>query len=451
MDRSRTLFALVAATLALTIPPLSGGCEPYGCPPGTVMAMGRCVDEDAGVDGSVPDSGTLEDAGDSSADDSATDGGSGDGIVARAIRDEVPVSGLTVVFHDSTGAPVDVGTTNDVGEATSAASGVTVVTLVERVGSLTNLHTVQELQPRETVTFDLRGDTTSATRMVRLPGSVVGASQYHVSGSCSRRQGADPAGSFSVCDGTSSTHVTAFALDATSVPLAYAAALDAAPTELVSFDSWSTDFESVPATLVGAAGATLTIAEAELELDYGATLLSPGFEGRSGTMRMVRAPAHSTVLFAGYALEPIGAGSVARVVRIGFTDGVPASVEIDLDTAPRVTGFVPDRSDPARPAMSWEMRSDLDGSIDLSYFDISYSIPGTGLHQWSVYAGPTTRRVQIPELPAELAALRPTTEVPRYQVTIAAIDRIGSPSVIRAHPLRIAYGGSALTTWNGSY
>lgn len=405
--------------LSLSLLALASGC-----------GSGSGDGDDAGVDGGASvDADTTPDAAIPGAATVTVLDADGDGV-----------ADVDVVFHDPDGAVVAHEKTGADGSATADIIAGAMVTIADP--EALELFTLQGIAPGDMILFrDLDGgdDEPVGSATVELPGIQAGANRYQVTAGCNEVTvlnplvdvtGVEVRPSCSVVDGGDRLfHVFAQAVDVPVGPMAdppeairyaIASGVEVADPASVTLNDWST-FETVSVSVTSPpAGALVVVVDGSFTLAGGVAfdveqeeqdafiLLGPPAEPFS-----LLAPAEAATYLADVGLvhgEIVGMDFVLNGVsfRQIATQGLPsAEVAVDLsaDLLPAIgiDGF--DAGEPARPALSW---SGSGAGADVLHVALEW-IEDSVEHSWSVFGDPASgSSFQFPELPADLAALRPT-------------------------------------------
>jgi len=335
-----------------------------------------------------------------------------------------PIAGVTVAFHDGSGAIVELATTDDDGQATGSMSPAGMVTYhTPELSAEGTLYTVMGVQPGDLIVhesptslgWDLAGYVT-----VSLPGAVAGADTYDIRTGSMMATITDPATPATIrvyehdraADGTVDVLAAAYAADAPDDVLAHASKRDIAHTSgattTVVLTAWQTEFLDIS---VGASN----LPETALEF-YGVLSVYEGgrFYGQSTSATVPVVSGEATV--AGTVEAGFG-DSTAFVAEIGHSaansysryreqrTGV-ASVEVSgADFLPVFLSaeLSPDNEDPSQYSASWEFDrpvADADGcSIQIRRNNFQYL--------WRIFLPADRSSLVFPSLPDEYASYLP--------------------------------------------
>lgn len=464
MARIVALAFAVSLCASCSGPPAEGRfpcTTPRDCPAAWYCRMdGLCwstPDPDAGPtgdvglrDGGTGDGGTSDGGADVGAPmDVGVDGGADPVTVvvqdtysdpARTVH---PISGARVVFHDSTGMPIDLQLTDTDGRATSTRGAIDAVTVVQPGDA--QIRTLVGVQPPESIVWDL-GDPPMTNVEVTLPGSFAGAERYFVDGGCGPQTPTDITSPIGVCtwSGTGSMSITAFALDATGNTLAWTAAVEVPDAATLTLPAWSTGFGSaVPFTVSGRPSALVRSA-AFVGFNRWTSFVAGDFgQGRSGTLRPILALDFSGRPF-GVELfvdETTPSGLVQGRLELDFHSSLPTDIPVDVAISPWIDAYSAVRTDLDRPRLS----------LTPSGAPADYTIATFQYHLlWAVVAPGDATEIALPRLPDSMASLRPGSELVNWSVARIDSSLVSAAAQVRAHPLGFLYSPTNSATASGS-
>jgi hypothetical protein len=365
---------------------------------------------DASLDTGMQDTGMNNDTG------VAPDAGPSDsGLVATAVFhvQGAPFEGAEVVFHDSTGAVVETGATDNLGAATGPMTAGGMMTVKLDVGGSFLAQTVAGLDPGETILFGTEADpvvTSVGDVEIQILESFAGADHYEVDFGCGGNvfvtEPPVPTTTtlFEDCLGDSGlASAIATARDIDGNILAIATATDimlGSAATIVSFARLAAAFETYTLDVTGAPAASEAI-ETELRLRRDGLT----FEGQQASGPLA-AGTSTAIVFA----EPMSFGNGVEVltslsydatspgsfsVAVHRVDSTSRTFALDLSTEllPRVFGS--SVAVGADTVVSWSTASPSDA--DAIVVRVLLDAPDSG---WSILVPPSTPSpLELPALP----------------------------------------------------
>jgi hypothetical protein len=378
---------------------------------GAVVLPTACGDSD----GTAADAGGVEDAPapaldapiyDASppSDAAGTDADLGTSIRVT-LRDDssgIPIAGATVLQHDLAGVVIDRAVTNAAGRVVFAGTPSMVTALFDRFDE----------PVAETITLVDAGDDVVigqqpaapplGTATIRPPGLFGEADSYEFSvGWCFRTNTTSPfTAGVQECaiaaDG--SFHVLGIAYDAADEPVAHSLFEAPAFTSDVVLPAWSTTFETVDVTYVNPPAGTLETSYQFASKD----VFFPTGPTRVGATVSLPYPAPLT----GGIQFSVGIQSATEfVVFLRSQMTIPTAVNVDLAAVliPALTTVDVDvTTDPQRPTVVWETEP---GPTPTACMIV---VPFDDRSWVAITPGTADTAVAMPELPADLAAYRPS-------------------------------------------
>ncbi|RMH41956.1 MAG: hypothetical protein D6689_09625 [Deltaproteobacteria bacterium] len=401
---------------------------------GTDAASG--TDAAPAPDAAAPDAA----APDAAVPDAAAPDAAPPGLVTVVIRDGAgaPVAGVDVLFSAPDGTAVSHKQTDAAGTASETLAGGSMVTVaVMEAGGVgptrMNLFTLGDVQPGDAIVIDGFGDDTPqsvlGTVSFTWPAPPAAGLSYHVTDGCNTAETDNPSAPTdldisSACGLAGGTQYHAFAQavqPGTSganpdAIVAYSLVKNQpVSTTDVTLPDWSTAFASVSVDVVNApAGAFAVVGDGAFTLDgiEFDPLDNQVFFGGTAAYQL-RVPAvapASTRAQTGAIFGSPAEGFTGGVIGIADVAGVPDSITADFAQYARpATSGTFDTTDPARPVIGWTA-SGTPGATDFTQVNLSWSQAGEE-HHWLLVTNPAeVGPVQLPEMPAALAAYAPSAD-----------------------------------------
>lgn len=349
-----------------------------------------------------------------------------------------PVEGVTVVFHDRTGAVVAADETDPLGQVPSGLplldehGYVTVVVPEEDITDdrAATLRTILTFPFDDVEIVAAPRPAAMAELRVQLPGAFADAASYVVdAGLVESGEIADPAAPVVLVLPAGELEggappVIALALDAAGAPLAWSAAFDAAGAD-VALGAWSDVFRDQPLEIsnppAGASGfgfaagvAGDRLYELTPRIEIAASPEGPG-KPASGTLRFMEVEQLELALIVGIERSPDARGIAVDTPYYEVRDdgGLAIDLSSSVLSIPEEIDVQPGES-PDRPILSWSSEPNLAHSgLTLSYASVR------GEERWSLDRAPSGETaLTFPELPAELADRAPADiDSARLEVT----------------------------------
>lgn len=346
---------------------------------------------------------------------------------ALVLRGGLPAANVTVAFHDADGAVVAVVATAADGRASAAiAEGGMITVPVERGGTGGELDTVTGVAPGETITFGLPANLVAGNEIgkIRVESTpVLNTPAYTLDAGCHARDVASvsPAPEIGIgaacvtAAGTASVLMVSRTQD--GLPYSWASGTDVRVssngTANVVLSPWSAEFEGVnvisrniPDGSIGLLGAAAAVHD------------DVPFRALAVANEVTAYPGATSSFILGY--PKYGEGFEYRVelvfgvdqdvtgksVIVARVSGTPANVDLDaasaylpaITKATLVTGV-------AGATASWDGDASQAGDAALVRFAATSA---SGSLRWNVLAASDAAAITLPNLPDELAALRPT-------------------------------------------
>jgi hypothetical protein len=339
-----------------------------------------------------------------------------------------PIPGIDVLFSDPAGAEVSIQTTDAQGRATEVVlpgSAATIAVMIP--GGAGNGYAAISwlgVEPGDDLVwqFDPPQPTVYGDLSVTLPGAHGGATSYELHTGCGTFSVPDPGvpatgALMSDCLGSDTNiDVLAYALDSANQPIAYSHDTDvpavSGGTTSVTLGAWQTTFDPLTVTLTGApAAATGAGLETTLFAD-GIGFAGPGGGGgfTAGTATLQSGYptgfAERLVYSTFIQLGPNPEDGVGALL-VGHPD-TPATDSRDLATLllPAI-GSATAANAQGRLEVGWTSSGAFDAADGILV--MSQWIDGADNHLWFLLAPPgATNPFQLPVLPDDLAAFRPT-------------------------------------------
>ncbi|MDQ3030972.1 MAG: hypothetical protein M3Y87_01025 [Myxococcota bacterium] len=381
------------------------------------------VTDGGGVDSGDLDSGDL----DSSIPDDAV---SSPPITIVVTRSSEVVADLRVLFHDDAGDLLEALTTDASGQVTSSAPGVAGATIFDPssgAGQL-ELFTVVGLLPRDTIEFELT-QSADAVRGVEVtpPGPFAGATEYRLQSYCAAEMLVDPTAPFITCGVGNYTPLLVTAYMGGEV-VAHSALFATGELSAVTLPPWETSFVSIPVAVTATAPESVRVEATLLDRGFGARV-SPVVNG-SATELAILNGLERDVLISASGSRLVGGMEVSVQVRTLFLPDMlsTSAFAADLDSVPPLTAFALDRTDPARPGVSWTGVPTTGVHAEFRYLHEAQAV------SWRVFAPPGSSRIALPELSSDLADLRPSTEAPSVLLELVSGASF-SWAAMRSRPL----------------
>lgn len=349
----------------------------------------------------------------------------GDAAQAQAVTVVVatrkgPRAGVTVVFHDATGAVLETKTTDATGRATSNAAGPIPAMATALLGkesgdreifTWTAVEAGDELAVADHELYETLGSYS-----VVLPGLVtdaggVAATSYIVNlGVCSGSGSSSPIGMNldTQCTGATNAPLLA-ANDDTGTPLTYAFKKNVPPpadggvvnvdglTAWAAPSTFTVTVQNKPGVL-GLNVSLLQIANGVATPNYTAFALDGADEAKFKV-----APGYADA-YQATATAPGTAIGANRRLGARVAGSMTATVFDFQQALPELESATVDAVDPLRPSLSWAANATLAGS-DGGLVTTTYSYPDQGTVRWTLVVPPgaTTGSVKAPALPAAAA------------------------------------------------
>lgn len=354
----------------------------------------------------------------------------------------------TLVFHRADGSVSSTQTTDGDGRVETTITAGAMVTVPLSTSPVNTLATLAGLEPGDDLVFrepETLGPIALGTAAVTLPGDLAGAVRYVVDTGCDRRATTD--GSLGTvlnvqdtCTTSGNTfHVVATAYDSSDELVAYSALLDnTVGTDVdVTLPAWSTELKIVPVTIENApveapaAGAARLLAYID-EIGFAVDSLNIGFFGNGTSHIDVALPGIAEGFYGALGVF-YGSGITTQPdsLAISFHDRktqIPGEIRLDASAGmlPRIYDYALDTTDPARPVVSFASDRPLEPA------DLTVYVLATASHYWLVAAPPTREAFRYPELPDELAELRPNANASAiHEMIVADSDYVADFDEIR--------------------
>ena len=350
--------------------------------------------------------------------------------VVNDYDDNAPLAGVTVVLGDSSGALVNSLTTDVNGEVTfsNPPANATVTSAVSGTSpygtsqTLYSLHAFYDVNvPAFTISLTRGGIVTAGTANVHVSNSVISVTNWDIwPGAIFGSDVVDPVAiDIYPADVQSDGKVSfvAFGYDVNNMLTGFGTLVDQAfvsgmtttvDLNRTDFTTLNTTFSNVPATAKGINW-----------IDFGMSRKDGDFVYLSDGLILPVPAVHGAGVVAGYGdrfsydmeilLDTNSDGPVDAYMGSFRDSTILANQTVDFSTYPSVPGNISTSgTGTARPTISW---TGSDPAADEIWMSVYYSPSISVEYAYTIEAPVTRSAVQFPELPASLAAFRPTSWV----------------------------------------
>ena len=404
------------------------------------------------LDSAVPDSGTPDSpAIVDSAIDAPIDAGPKP-VTVNVLKRGVPISGVTIVFGDASGAILATATTDAAGSASQFVSAGSQVTAVFGTIEAPQFVTVLGVKPGDVLVANDGSSDLGLPNLVSIdsipanPPAETG--QYTVNaGMCGIPFGAPPAQLYLApeCENSGKFPLLIVASDTNATPLGYTFMKDVSLTpdggvpdsgvlSVAATGTWSTTTltqtltaSHTPVPDGGSIFASLAFSEVAGGVAFGTSQAFNGADLDGGVQSddFQAHPGYPDFVQGEGTLRTDRANGVAYQA-IARRRPTPTATAIDAfdfaQVLPELLTATVDSTAPARPVAAWTSTGSL-AAADGVVLQMRWSVPqfnGTGL--WTIVAPPDATTVKAPEMPASLSGWLPATDTVASTPTIAIVE-----------------------------